>query len=182
LTFIKTHGLTLEWILDTHPHADHFSAAGYLKDITGASTGIGERVKEVQRLWKTLYNLPTNFPIDGSQWDHLFADRERFAIGEMEACVLLCPGHTLCSITYAIGKTRPLCMIPFSCRILVPRDAISQEVTLGNYGRAFSVFWAFRRAYGYLPGMTIARPSRLRAHPVQSTSRLPIPILCQISS
>jgi glyoxylase-like metal-dependent hydrolase (beta-lactamase superfamily II) len=72
--------------------------------MTGASTGIGERVKEVQRLWKTLYNLPNTLPIDGSQWDHLFADRERFAIGEMEACVLLCPGHTLCSITYVMGN------------------------------------------------------------------------------
>jgi glyoxylase-like metal-dependent hydrolase (beta-lactamase superfamily II) len=104
LRYIEAHGLTLEWILDTHPHADHFSAAGYLKDNTGAPTAIGERVVEVQRLWKTLYNLPDTFPMDGSQWDHLFADGERFAVGEMEARVLLSPGHTLCSITYVIGN------------------------------------------------------------------------------
>ena len=104
LRYIEAHGLTLEWILDTHPHADHFSAAGYLKDKTGASTAIGERVVEVQRLWKTLYNLPDTFPLDGSQWDHLFADRERFAVGELEARVLLSRGHTLCSITYVIGN------------------------------------------------------------------------------
>jgi glyoxylase-like metal-dependent hydrolase (beta-lactamase superfamily II) len=103
-THIETHGLSLEWILDTHPHADHLSAAGYLKDMTGAPTAIGERVVEVQRLWKTLYNLPDIFPVDGSQWDYLFADEERFAIGEMEARVLLSRGHTLCSITYVIGN------------------------------------------------------------------------------
>jgi glyoxylase-like metal-dependent hydrolase (beta-lactamase superfamily II) len=104
LRYIEAHDLTVEWILDTHPHADHFSAAGYLKDKTGAPTAIGERVVEVQRLWKVLYNLPDTFPMDGSQWDHLFADGERFAIGEMEARVLLSPGHTLCSITYVIGN------------------------------------------------------------------------------
>jgi glyoxylase-like metal-dependent hydrolase (beta-lactamase superfamily II) len=104
LRYIEAHGLTLEWILDTHPHADHFSAAGYLKDKTAASTAIGERVVEVQRLWKTLYNLPDTFALDGSQWDHLFADGERFAVGELEARVLLSRGHTLCSITYVIGN------------------------------------------------------------------------------
>ena len=92
LRHIEGQGLTLEWILDTHPHADHFSAAGYLKDVTGASTAIGERVVEVQRIWKKLYNLPDTFRTDGSQWDHLFADGERFAIGEMAAGIMLSPG------------------------------------------------------------------------------------------
>jgi glyoxylase-like metal-dependent hydrolase (beta-lactamase superfamily II) len=104
LRHIEAEGLILEWILDTHPHADHFSAAGYLKDVTGAPTGIGERVTEVQKIWKKLYNLPDAFPTDGSQWDHLFAEGERFAVGAMEASVLLSPGHTLCSITYLMGN------------------------------------------------------------------------------
>ena len=104
LRHINTHGLILEWILDTHPHADHFSAAGYLKDMTGAPTAIGERVVDVQKLWKTLYNLPDAVPIDGSQWDRLFADGERFTVGEMRAFALLSPGHTLCSISYVIGN------------------------------------------------------------------------------
>jgi glyoxylase-like metal-dependent hydrolase (beta-lactamase superfamily II) len=104
LRHIEAHGLTLEWILDTHPHADHFSAAGYLKDKSGAPTAIGERVVEVQRLWKTLYNLSDTFPMDGSQWDYLLADGERFSIGKLEARVLLSSGHTLCSITYVIGN------------------------------------------------------------------------------
>jgi glyoxylase-like metal-dependent hydrolase (beta-lactamase superfamily II) len=104
LRHIEAHSLTLEWVLDTHPHADHFSAAGYLKDMTGASTGIGDRVTEVQKLWKQIYNLPDIVRTDGSQWDHLFADGERFTVGEMGARVLLSPGHTLCSVTYIIGN------------------------------------------------------------------------------
>jgi glyoxylase-like metal-dependent hydrolase (beta-lactamase superfamily II) len=103
LRHIEARGLTLEWILDTHPHADHFSAAGYLKDMTGAPTAIGDRVTEVQKIWKMAYHLPETFPTDGSQWDHLFADGERFAVGAIEARALLSPGHTLCSMTYVIG-------------------------------------------------------------------------------
>ena len=104
LRHIDAQGLTLEWILDTHPHADHFSATGYLQDMTGAATGIGARVTEVQKLWKKIYNLPDTVPTDGLHWDHLFADGERFTIGEMEASVLLSPGHTLSSVTYVIGN------------------------------------------------------------------------------
>jgi glyoxylase-like metal-dependent hydrolase (beta-lactamase superfamily II) len=89
LRHIEARGLTLEWILDTHSHADHFSAAGYLKDVTGAPTAIGERVTEVQKIWKKLYNLPEAFLTDGSQWDRLFADGERFAVGALEARALL---------------------------------------------------------------------------------------------
>lgn len=95
-------GLSVEWILDTHPHADHFSAAGYLKDVTGAPTAIGEHVVAVQRLWTKLYNLP-GFPADGRQWDHLFGDGEAFRLGSLEGSVLFCPGHTLASVTYVVG-------------------------------------------------------------------------------
>ena len=103
LAFIRERGLRLEWIFDTHPHADHFSAAGYLKDLTGAPTAIGEHVVKVQRLWKGLYNLPDSFRTDGSQWDRLFADGDRFRIGELDALVMFSPGHTMTSITYAVG-------------------------------------------------------------------------------
>jgi glyoxylase-like metal-dependent hydrolase (beta-lactamase superfamily II) len=103
LAFVHDHNLTVEWILDTHPHADHFSAAGYLKDKTGARTAIGERVVEVQRLWKKIYNLPDTLATDGSQWDRLFADGDVFQIGSMDVRVLFSPGHTLASITYVIG-------------------------------------------------------------------------------
>jgi glyoxylase-like metal-dependent hydrolase (beta-lactamase superfamily II) len=103
LDYVRRRDLTVDWILDTHPHADHFSAAGYLKDVTGAPTAIGERVVDVQRLWKALYNLPNSFPTDGSQWDHLFADGESFQLGRLHASIIFSPGHTLASITYVIG-------------------------------------------------------------------------------
>jgi glyoxylase-like metal-dependent hydrolase (beta-lactamase superfamily II) len=102
LSYIAAEGLSVEWILDTHPHADHFSAARYLHTKTGAPTAIGDHVTEVQKLWKKIYNWP-DFPADGSQWDHLFAPGERFKVGSIEASVMFSPGHTLASITYLIG-------------------------------------------------------------------------------
>ncbi len=102
LRFIADKGYEVEWILDTHPHADHFSAASYLKEKTGAPTAIGEKVKEVQKLWKDFYNWP-DFPEDGSQWDKLFAEGETFKVGNIPAHVMFSPGHTLASITYVIG-------------------------------------------------------------------------------
>jgi glyoxylase-like metal-dependent hydrolase (beta-lactamase superfamily II) len=104
LAFVGERRLTVEWILDTHPHADHMSAAAYLKERTGAKTSIGARVVDVQRLWRKIYNLPESFRADGSQWDRLFADGETFRIGTLEAGVLFSPGHTLASITYLVGN------------------------------------------------------------------------------
>ena len=102
LAYVKEKGLEVEWVLDTHPHADHFSAAQYLSEKTGAPTAIGEKVVEVQKLWKEIYHWP-DFPADGSQWDRLFAEGETFRIGELEARVMFSPGHTLASITYVVG-------------------------------------------------------------------------------
>jgi glyoxylase-like metal-dependent hydrolase (beta-lactamase superfamily II) len=102
LDHVAANGLTVEWILDTHPHADHFSAAQYLKSRTGAPTAIGEHVRDVQTIWKEIYNWP-DFACDGSQWDRLFADGETFKIGELDARVMHSPGHTLASITYVVG-------------------------------------------------------------------------------
>jgi uncharacterized protein (TIGR01244 family) len=102
LAHVQREGLTVEWILDTHPHADHFSAAQYLKAKTGAPTAIGARVVDVQKLWKDIYNWP-ELATDGSQWDRLFADGDRFKVGSIDARVMFSPGHTLASITYVIG-------------------------------------------------------------------------------
>ncbi len=102
LAYVAEKELTVEWILDTHPHADHFSAAQYLKEKTGAPTAIGEHVKDVQRLWKNIYNWP-ELRTDGSQWDRLFADGDAFKVGSIDARVIFSPGHTLASITYLIG-------------------------------------------------------------------------------
>jgi glyoxylase-like metal-dependent hydrolase (beta-lactamase superfamily II) len=102
LDYVHENRLTVEWVLDTHPHADHFSAARYLSEKIGAPIGIGEHIVRVQALWKRIYNWPT-FAADGSQWNHLFKDGERFRIGQLDAEVIFSPGHTLASITYLIG-------------------------------------------------------------------------------
>lgn len=103
LAFVHERDYRVQWILDTHPHADHFSAAGYLKEQTGAPIAIGAHVKDVQKLWKKLYNWPVDTPTDGRQWDRLFADGDSFEVGEIPARVMHSPGHTLASITYVIG-------------------------------------------------------------------------------
>ena len=102
LAYVAEAGLVPAWILDTHPHADHLSAAAYLKERTGAPIAIGERVTRVQEIWRDLYAMD-DFPADGSQWDRLFADGDGFAIGELAGRVMLSPGHTLASITYVVG-------------------------------------------------------------------------------
>ena len=102
LDHVAKQGLSVEWILDTHPHADHFSAARYLRDRTGAPTAIGEHVKGVQQIWKQIYNWP-DFVCDGSQWDRLFRDGDIFNIGNLAVRVLHSPGHTLASISYIVG-------------------------------------------------------------------------------
>jgi glyoxylase-like metal-dependent hydrolase (beta-lactamase superfamily II) len=103
LQHVRDQGLEVQWILDTHPHADHFSAADYLKQKTGAPIAIGEHVTDVQQLWKKIYNWPAETPTDGRQWDRLFADGDTFQVGELDARVMFSPGHTLASITYVIG-------------------------------------------------------------------------------
>ncbi|MCC4300108.1 MBL fold metallo-hydrolase [Aurantimonas coralicida] len=103
LDYVRRNGCTIEWILDTHPHADHLSAAGYLHRTTGSPTAIGDRIKDVQKLWREIYNLPECFPVDGSQWDKLLSDGERFRVGDLDVEVFHSPGHTLASVTYLIG-------------------------------------------------------------------------------
>ena len=102
LAYVRKTGIEIAWILDTHPHADHFSAAPYLQEKLEAPTGIGEHVVKVQKLWQEIYNLP-DLPTDGSQWDRLFADGETFMVGEIPVRVMFSPGHTLASITYVAG-------------------------------------------------------------------------------
>jgi glyoxylase-like metal-dependent hydrolase (beta-lactamase superfamily II) len=102
LALVAREGLTVDWLLDTHPHADHFSAADYLRSRTGAPKAIGEHVADVQRLWADIYNWP-DFPCDGSQWDQLFAHGDSFSIGDLPVEVMFSPGHTLASVSYLAG-------------------------------------------------------------------------------
>jgi glyoxylase-like metal-dependent hydrolase (beta-lactamase superfamily II) len=99
----RDRGLTVEWILETHAHADHLSGARHLKRHLGGRIGIGARITEVQRIFKDVFNLERTFNTDGSQFDHLFADGETFAIGRQEARVLYTPGHTPACCTYVVG-------------------------------------------------------------------------------
>jgi glyoxylase-like metal-dependent hydrolase (beta-lactamase superfamily II) len=103
LDFVKGENLHVQWVLDTHPHADHLSAAPYLAAKLKAPTAIGEKVVGVQKLWKDIYCLD-GFDADGSQWSRLFGDGEKFKIGETEVRVLFSPGHTLASIAYVTDE------------------------------------------------------------------------------
>lgn len=93
--------LTVEWILETHAHADHLSAAPYLRNRTGAKVGIGEHIREVQSIFRPVFNLD-DACLDGSGFDHLFTDGERFRIGNLEAEVLYTPGHTPACVSYRV--------------------------------------------------------------------------------
>ena len=99
-----THGLDVRWILETHAHADHLSAGHWLKSrFADAVLAIGAGIRTVQSTFRPIFNLGEGFPVDGSQFDHLFADGERFAIGGIDAEILAVPGHTNDSIAYRIG-------------------------------------------------------------------------------
>lgn len=105
-----TAGLTVEWILETHTHADHLSAAPYLKQKLGGRIAIGAFVSEVQQTWKRLLNLDPDFRADGSQFDRLFAEGERFTIGSLAVTVWHTPGHTPACVTYLVqGPEGPAC-------------------------------------------------------------------------
>ena len=97
----KELGLTVVWALETHAHADHLSGAPYIKAETGAKIGIGEHIKHVQRIFRPIFNA-TDLKTDGSDFDHLFRDGERFNIGELNVETLHTPGHTPADISYKI--------------------------------------------------------------------------------
>ena len=102
LAYVRDHALHVDWILETHAHADHLSGARYLQERTGGRIAIGENIRQVQATFKKLYNLERNFLPDGSQFDHLFKDGETFRIGEAEVTALLVPGHTPADMAYAV--------------------------------------------------------------------------------
>lgn len=104
LDHVHAQGLRVVWILETHAHADHLSAGHWLKShLPDARLAIGEGIRTVQKTFRPIFNLGVHFPVDGSQFDHLFADGERFAMGAIEAEVIAVPGHTNDSIAYRIG-------------------------------------------------------------------------------
>lgn len=103
IDYVKTEGLSVDWLLETHAHADHLSAAPYLKRELGGRIAIGAHITMVQAVFKNLFNAESEFATDGSQFDHLFHGGDTFEFGSLQAHVLHTPGHTPACVTYVIG-------------------------------------------------------------------------------
>jgi glyoxylase-like metal-dependent hydrolase (beta-lactamase superfamily II) len=106
LRHVGETGLTVDWVIDTHPHADHFSAAAYLTDKLGAKLATGEKVRDIAELWRKLYNKPDAF--ESVAFDRYFGDGETFHLGELPVRIMLSPGHTMASITLLLGNDAAL--------------------------------------------------------------------------
>jgi glyoxylase-like metal-dependent hydrolase (beta-lactamase superfamily II) len=105
IAFVHQHRLHVQWLLETHAHADHLSAAPYLRRELGGKIAIGESISKVQDVFKALFNLEPEFRVDGSQFDHLFAPDESFMIGNLKATALHVPGHTPADMAYLIDSS-----------------------------------------------------------------------------
>ncbi|MEY4467329.1 MAG: hypothetical protein RIR21_1122 [Pseudomonadota bacterium] len=103
IKFVEEKKLHVEWILETHAHADHITAAAYLKQKLGGKTAIGDHIPAVQKVFKGIFNLESGFATDGSQFDHLLKDGEEFHFGDLTGSTLFVPGHTPACVAYQIG-------------------------------------------------------------------------------
>lgn len=103
IDFVRTHNLTVDWVLETHAHADHLSAAPFVREQVGGKIAIGEKISAVQEIFKNVFNLEKQFLVDGSQFDKLFAEGETFNIGDIDAEVIYTPGHTPADMSWRIG-------------------------------------------------------------------------------
>ncbi|MDO9521430.1 MAG: MBL fold metallo-hydrolase [Pseudohongiella sp.] len=101
--FVRAHKLTVDWVLETHAHADHLSAAPFIRDQLGGRIAIGDKIVEVQKIFREVFNLEKQFLTDGSQFDKLFAEGETFNVGELDAEVIYTPGHTPADMSWRIG-------------------------------------------------------------------------------
>ena len=103
IEFVKANDLKVEWILETHAHADHLTAAPYLKQHLGGKTAIGDHIGGVQKVFKAIFNMEAGFKQDGSQFDHLFADGESIQLGAISGHTMYVPGHTPACVAYQFG-------------------------------------------------------------------------------
>lgn len=102
--YLRAQGLYLEWIIETHAHADHLSAAHFIKQQLGGKIAIGEHIRTVQGVFKKIFNLGEDLSVDGRQFDYLFKEGERFRLGKLDAEVLFVPGHTPADMAYKVGN------------------------------------------------------------------------------
>ena len=147
--YVRDQGLEVAWQLETHAHADHLSAAPYLQAELGGRLAIGEKIVRVQETFGKLFNAGSDFARDGRQFDHLFKDGERFAIGGLQAIALHVPGHTPACMAYVIGDAatlyrsiRRLLALPDETRTFLchdykapDRDHYAWETTIGAQRR-----------------------------------------------
>ena len=103
IDYVTTQNLDVEWLIETHVHADHLSAAPYIQQKLGGKIGISDQITRVQTVFGKLFNAGTEFERDGSQFDHLFADDDRYKIGELDGVAIATPGHTPACMVHLIG-------------------------------------------------------------------------------
>jgi glyoxylase-like metal-dependent hydrolase (beta-lactamase superfamily II) len=144
--FVRGQGLTNDWILETHAHADHLSAAQWLQSAIGGKIAIGQGIREVQRAFRDILNLEPAFPVDGRQFDRLVADGDTLAIGSLSAQVIATPGHTSDSLSYLVGDA-----VFVGDSIFMPDSGTARCDFPG--GDAGLLFASIRRLYA-LPGTT----------------------------
>ncbi|MGZ3252929.1 MAG: MBL fold metallo-hydrolase [Burkholderiaceae bacterium] len=147
LTYIRSNSLHVDWILETHAHADHLSGAHYLRKQVGGRIAIGENIRAVQAIFKKLFNLEQSFVPDGSQFDHLFKDGETFHIGDLEATAILVPGHTPADMAYLVDG------VVFAGDTLFMPDVGSARADFPG-GNANQLYHSMRRLLA-LPSQTI---------------------------
>jgi glyoxylase-like metal-dependent hydrolase (beta-lactamase superfamily II) len=144
--FIRERSLTNEWILETHAHADHLSAAPWLQAAVGGRIAIGEGIRQVQRVFRDVLHLEPGFPVDGRQFDRLLADGEEFSIGALSVRVIATPGHTSDSLSFLVGDA-----VFVGDSIFMPDGGTARcDFPGGNAGVLFA---SIRRLYE-LPGGT----------------------------
>lgn len=144
--YVRQQRLSTHWILETHAHADHLSAAVWLRDQLSGRIGIGGRIPQVQGVFKKIFHLESDFVADGSQFDHLFADEETFAIGDLQARVMSVPGHTPACVAYRVGH------VVFVGDTLFPPDVGTARCDFPG-GSAQTLYGSVRKLLA-LPGET----------------------------
>lgn len=140
---IQSQGLQLEWIIETHVHADHLSAAPYIQDKLGGKIGIGSKIMVVQDTFGKIFNEGTEFQRDGSQFDRLLEDGDTYTIGTMQAFAMYTPGHTPACMVHVVGNAA-LSVTHSLCQMAVPHAPISRVATPERF------MTVFKKCSGYL--------------------------------